>query len=64
MSEEAEPLAGRGWLGSEEGENLRKHPNVEELISEEFTIWGLLKPLRVFSEAAEATVPDSSPVRK
>lgn len=38
-SEEAEPLAGRGWLGAEEGENLRKHPNIEELISEEFTTW-------------------------
>lgn len=59
-SEEAEPLAGRGWLGAEEGENLRKHPNVEELISEEFTTWEPPpKPLRVFSEAAEATAADS-----
>lgn len=33
MSEEAEPLEG-GALGAEERADLRKRPNVEELVSE------------------------------
>lgn len=46
-------------LGAEERKDLRKHPNLEELVSEKLRKPG--KPakssLRVFSEAAEAAAP-------